>query len=97
MMDYGARKQVLYMDEKRDRQHDRTKFMEEENCPESADAFRQSARPDALAETQRETGPCQPQKAGEQRGMKIPLRPRKAHEIPLTRWTLLAACYDYRL
>ena len=96
-MDHRAGKQVFYVNEKRHGQHDGAKFMEEKNRPESSHAFRQAARPDALAEAQRETCPRQPQKAGEQSGMKIPLRPREAHEIPLTRGTFLAAFNYFRL
>jgi hypothetical protein len=52
-------------------QHQGAKLVKEKNCSEATHSFGQAARPDALAETQRQSRGGEPQKAGEERGMKV--------------------------
>ena len=77
-----AGEDVFHVDQKRQGQHHGAELMKEENRSESAHAAGQTARPDALAETHRQSGRRQSKKRGEQDGMKVSLRPREAHEIP---------------
>ena len=61
------------------------KLVKEEDGSEPADRTGQAARPDALAEAQRQSGSGEPEKRGEQHGVEIALLAGKAVE-EAARW-----------
>ena len=74
----AAREDLLHVDEKRDGEHEGAELVKEEDGAEAADCAGQAARPDALAEAQRQAGSGEAKKRGEQHRVQVALLAREA-------------------
>src|SRR5579863_9935836 len=84
MLEEDARKDVLDVDKKRHAEENGAEFVDKEDGSKSAHKARQTARPDALTEAQRETGGCEPEKSTEKGSMQIALATRETLNVTET-------------